>query len=360
MKPARSILLAALFLLLLPAAFACMTGCNRNFWADPYRDCGETALQTEFILPSPPCLPSSIQPGIRLGMLFFPDVEKRFLVPVCFPIPAHEGIARETLQYLIPSPGMTALLQENGLCFIFPPAVDIRGLTISEAGLARVDFSAEFLQYPPAEERLVLGGLLCTLQQFPSIREVAVMVEGAGLERFPGGTSGLVPLGPQCWVNLELDQAVDDYRHFTAVKLFYCYSVPSGNIFYVPVTRILVPEEDQPWATVRELLKGPSPGSGLFTEIPDGTRLLGLTVEDGRATVDLSREVLCYQGGRTGAENVAHQLLLTLGALEGVAEVEILIEGQAAVLKEGPDFDFTVPLPPFYPYNLLVPPGHTG
>lgn len=352
MKPNRSIFWSALhLLLLLPLIIICTTGCNRVFWSEYYPDSGETAPPGGFVLPEPPALASSTAPETRLGVLFYPDAEKRFLVPVCLPIPSQEGIARATLEYLVPSSGMAGLLQKNGLSYIFPPEVDICGLSISETGLARVDFSAAFLQYPPVEERLVLGSLLCTLRQFPSIEEVEVMVEGATLEKFPGGTSGLVPLGPQCWVNLEVDPAVEDYRHFSAVKLYFCYSAPSGNIFYVPVTRILVPEEDLPWATVRELLQGPSAGSGLFTEIPPETCLLGVKVEDGRAVANFSREIFLYQGGRTGAENVAYQLRLTLGTLEGVEEVEIFVEGQPAVFKEGPDLG--QPLPPPYPYNLL-------
>ncbi len=354
MEPARSIFRSISYLLLLFSIMGCCTvGCNRVLWSEYFLDGNTKAPPAEFVLPAPPALPVATKPGIRLGMLFYPDAQKRFLVPVCYPVPDQEGIARATLEHLFPSSGMADLLQGNGLAFIFPPAVGIRGISIAETGLARVDFSASFLDYPPEEERLVLGSLLCTLRQFPTIREVEVMVEGAPLERYPGGTSGLVPLGPQCWINLEIGRAVEDYRHTSAVKLFFCYGVPSGNIFYVPVTRILTPETDSLRATVRELLNGPSDGSGLFSEIPAGTRLLGIMVEDGRVVANFSREILCYQGERTGAENVACQLLLTLGALEGVDEIEILVEGKPAVFKRGPDLEH--PLPPLYPYNLLAP-----
>lgn len=354
MKPAWSVFWTALFMLLFFAVFSLLLGCDRLLWPALHQDRPEVARQVEFVLPAPPAAPSAAGAEVRWGLLFYPDAGKRFLVPVCLPIPYTEGIARATLQYLIPSAGLAGALQENGLAFALPPGVDIRGLSISEAGLARVDFSAAFLQYPPEEERLILGSLLCTLRRFPTIKELEVMVEGAALEKFPGGSSGLLPLGPRCWINLEIANTVDDYRQFTAVMLYFCYRTPRGNTMYVPVTRILTPEQDVPWAAVRELLEGPPSRGGLFTEIPAGTRLLGVAVKDGLAVVNLSREVLSFQGGRTGAENVANQLLLTVGALEGVDQVQILVEGQPASLKDGPDL--TAPLPPPYPYNLLPSP----
>ena len=81
---------------------------------------------------------------------------------------------------------------------------------------------------------------------------------------------------------------------------------------------------------MRELLKGPRPGSGLFSELPAGTALLSFRVEDGQAVLDLSGEFLTFQGGRTGAENMVNQILLTLSFQEKIEQVQILVvEGQA-------------------------------
>jgi germination protein M len=231
-----------------------------------------------------------------------------------------------------------------------PEQTLLRGMAINE-GLARVDFSASFLDYPPERERFILGSILCTLRQFSTIERVEIMVEGAKLEQFPGGTPGRMALGPQEWINLDIDDTLEDYRNFSAVILYYAHAAPNGWIFYVPVTRILPPAEDEKTTAVTELLKGPPKGIGLFSDIPRGTKLMGLQINEMVAEVNLSREFLNYQGGLTGAENAVNQVLLTLSSLEGVDQVQILIEGEKLILKDG--LDLTKPLKPPDPLNYF-------
>ncbi len=301
-----------------------------------------------FTLPDP--LPSPPEAEeVRLGFLYYSDGQYRFLVPVRRAIPWVEGIAKNTLLHLASSPDSTAELQEMGLSAILPRQTTIHGIAIND-GLARVDFSSDFLSYPPERERLVLGSILCTLRQFSTIDTVEILVEGENIDRFPGGAPGRLPLGPECYINLELDETVEDYRNFAAVKLFYCYPAPNGRILYVPVTRILPSTEDVQTAAVVELLEGPRKGSGLFSDIPPGTELHSYTLVDGLAVLDFSDAFLAYQGGRTGAENMVNQILLTLFELEGVDQVQILAEG-AVVTLEG--LDLTNPLTPPEVYNYF-------
>lgn len=302
-----------------------------------------------FRLPEPPPLPPEAG-DVRIGMLYYPDAQWRFLVPVQRAIPFTEAIACSTLERLVASPALESELAPPGLTATLPEHTAVRGISINE-GLARVDFSASFLEYPPEHERLVLGGVLSTLLQFPNIERLEIMVEGANLEQFPGGAPGRIPLGPEDWINLEVDSALEDYRSFTAVKIYFCYLAPNGWIFYVPVTRVLPQTEDEALAAITELLKGPRRGSGLFSDIPAGTGLLGLNLTEGLLEVDLTTELLAYEGGRTGAENVVNQLRLTLGALDGVAEMQILVEGEAVTLKDGPDL--SGPLAPLERYNYF-------
>ncbi len=313
----------ALFLLLLLALAISLPGC-----ADPP---GEP-----FSLPAEPPLPPEPGDGY-LGTLYYPDKELRFLVPVQRAIPETETVVRNTLEKLVETPQLKKELEPLGLVPLLPEKTAILGIHIGETGPARVDFSSPFLQYESSAERLVLGGLLCTLRQFPQVEQLKIMVEGDSPEKFPGGTPGAIPLGPECLLNLEVDDALNDYHNYTAVTIYFCLPTPQGRILYVPVTRVLQPVKEHHVAALKELLDGPRQGSGLFSDIPPGTELLSLHLEEDLAIIDLSAELLTYEGGRTGAENMLNQILLTLVQLEGVGKVQLLVEGEKITLPDGLD-----------------------
>ena len=85
-------------------------------------------------------------------------------------------------------------------------------------------------------------------------------------------------------------------------------------------------------AAVNELLKGPTQievASGFATAIPAGSRLLGLVVENGIATADLSQEFESG-GGSLSARLRLAQLVYTLTEFPTVQGVLVEIEGQLA------------------------------
>jgi hypothetical protein len=77
------------------------------------------------------------------------------------------------------------------------------------------------------------------------------------------------------------------------------------------------------------LLEGPDEveaGIGMGTEIPDGTRLLGVNISDGTATVDLSDEF--QQGGGSSSMQLrVAQVVFTLTQFDTVQSVSIRIDG---------------------------------
>lgn len=330
------VLFLLLFIFLLNV---CFPGCIR-----------ETPPREEFKLPEAP--PLAPEPGSGyISTFYYPDRQWRFLVPVQREIPETETVVRNTLDKLTGTSQLQEELEPLGLVPLLPGETTILGIHIDEAGLARVDFSRSFLEYNPSGERLVLGGLLCTLRQFPGIERLEIMIEGQTQEKFPGGTPGRIPLGPESLINLEVDDALKDYRNFTAVTIYFCFLTPQGRILQVPVTRALLPAEDSSAAALEELLAGPRSGSGLFSDIPPGTELRGLQLAEELTIIDLSGELLAYEGGRTGAENMVNQILLTLARLEGVRKVQILVEGEKVKLPDG--IDLTVPLEPPAVYNFF-------
>jgi Sporulation and spore germination/Immunoglobulin-like domain of bacterial spore germination len=83
-------------------------------------------------------------------------------------------------------------------------------------------------------------------------------------------------------------------------------------------------------AAVRELLAGPTAddrSAGLQSEIPSGTKLNGLTIDNGVATVDLSR---AFQsgGGSTSMQLRVAQVVYTLTQFRSVKRVRFRIDGE--------------------------------
>jgi hypothetical protein len=90
-------------------------------------------------------------------------------------------------------------------------------------------------------------------------------------------------------------------------------------------------------AALRELLVGPTAeerAAGLHTQIPAGTRLLGLTLGDGLATVDLSGE---FAAGVDPLEDRGRlaQVVYTLTQFPSINGVRFRIDGSPLVFRNG-------------------------
>lgn len=104
---------------------------------------------------------------------------------------------------------------------------------------------------------------------------------------------------------------------------------------------------------VRELLAGPTEeeqAQGYSTEIPRGTRLLGVRVQGKTAYLDLSRE---FEAGGGSASMLArlYQVVYTATHFPGVEEVRVEIEGRVreSLGGEGVLVDVPVRRPPSPP-----------
>jgi spore germination protein GerM len=95
----------------------------------------------------------------------------------------------------------------------------------------------------------------------------------------------------------------------------------------VPVEVTVPPTDAVARAAMTELLKGTGGGGQYATSIPAGTRLLDLGIEDGVATVDLSREFGSGGGSASMQARVA-QVVYTLTELDTVDAVTFWMEGE--------------------------------
>ena len=338
----RVVLYSALFLI--PVLTA---GCNDGGWSLPLFGIGDS--QSEGL-----SLPSAEgnRKGIEgenpddLYILYYPDVDNRFLVPVTRNITPTETIARSVIEKLIATSKDDPELSKARLYPPIPPNTIVRGLVV-EDGLATLNLSASFLTYPPEAERLVLGSICSSLWQFENVKRVQITVEGVKIDEFPGGAPGQEPFDREdMMINLEIDDDVADYRDSTALTVYFAHA-GTGRIFYVPVTRVLSgpPIEAPAKASLEELLSGPRHRIGLYSDIPAATRLLGFEIEDGMAIVNLSGEFTGYRGGKSGEENMLNLIVLTLTACEAIDEVKILVDGEEITLPDGADLSLPLSRP---------------
>lgn len=119
----------------------------------------------------------------------------------------------------------------------------------------------------------------------------------------------------------------------------------AGGPFLVPVYRETIGTDDPATTVMQLLVEGPSPDEtagtpSISTAIPEGTAVLGVTVEAGLATVDLSAE---YDDGGGSLSMFARlaQVVYTMTRLSGVDQVAFELEGEPVTVfsSEGIQLD---------------------
>ncbi len=107
--------------------------------------------------------------------------------------------------------------------------------------------------------------------------------------------------------------------------------------FLVPVRREVARTQAVATVALSELLAGPTPderSAAISSAIPDRTLLLGLTIDDGVATVDLSREFESGGGSMSMFGRIA-QVVYTLTQFSTVEQVLFRLDGEPVEVFSG-------------------------
>lgn len=116
--------------------------------------------------------------------------------------------------------------------------------------------------------------------------------------------------------------------------------------YLVPVER-QVPLTDKYYQVVQELIRGPGE-DGLTRTLPEGTRLLDITVKGGIAYLNMSRELRDrHWGGSTGEILTVYSLVNSLAQFPEVKRVQLLLEGEKVTSLVG-HLELNKPLKPDY------------
>lgn len=103
-----------------------------------------------------------------------------------------------------------------------------------------------------------------------------------------------------------------------------------------------MPEDGCPAAALQLLVAGPTPAEqeqGFVPVLPPAARVLGVTIENGVATADFSREVIT-RSSDVACSSAAEALALsavyfTLVQFPGVEKVRLLVEGKSRGIVDG-------------------------
>lgn len=110
--------------------------------------------------------------------LYFPDSTGKSLVKEDRALPKTLSLARETVSQWIKGPAVKGSAQAA-----VAPATVLLDIAIKE-GVATVDLSKEFIQpFGKVSQETAVYGLVNTLTQFPTVREVKLRVEGKPLTK---------------------------------------------------------------------------------------------------------------------------------------------------------------------------------
>lgn len=270
---------------------------------------------------------------MRLTTFYLPDEGGNFVVPFATEIPWVEGIARSTIEHMIDGEMSRTFLEGTGLKPPFPAGTVIKGITIKD-GLARIDFSKEFFEYPREEERLIVTCLLYTLTEFSTVDRVELQVEGEKITYLPGGAVIGEIMTRDRGINLEVADGLSDLRKVNRLILYFNTRLGEDQTHYfVPITRIVAETDNLPQSTLAELLKGPRKGVPLYSAIPAGVEPLDMAIREEIASVSLSEQLLDYRGGVEAAEHMVSQLVLTLTELPEIRQVQIYVAGEPKMLE---------------------------
>ena len=261
-------------------------------------------------------------------VVYYQDNEG-YLVPVMCTVPMEDGIAKATLNMMVKNTGNDMQAARLGLRTVLPENTVIE-LDIAD-GLARIDLSKEVLDMADAAaEQNMVNAVVGVLTEFDTVQEVEFLIGGRKLEKLPHGTdiSGRFKRGD---INLEAADETMSVSDGKRVKLYFPSEV--GTVV-VPVTRLVYSNPDINTAVV-ELAKGPSELGSLENVIPEGCGLIDVTVEDGTAMLNFTKEFADLALNSDGGRMALKALVLTCTQFDGVERVEIFVEGEKYDPGEG-------------------------
>lgn len=207
---------------------------------------------------------------------------------------------------------------------LLPENIEIQSC-VDDDGMIRVDFNQEYHDLNPVDEVLLRASIVKDYVQIPNIYLVTITAEGTPIVDSQGQEIGAMSL--------------DSFLENTGKEIM-AYQYKELNIYFTNEEgNQLVPEARQVYyngntpiekVIVEQLLRGPGE-SGHYATLPSDTRIVGVSVADGIAYVNLGKQFV-DEALPVDAQIPIYSIVNSLIDAGNVSQVQISINGDTSLL----------------------------
>lgn len=267
------------------------------------------------------------------AQLYFKSPEG-YVVPYTVPVPKTEGIAEESLRYMVKGGKIEGKgILPEGFTPLIPEGTKILGLNIKKNGDADLDLSKQFLNYEEEDEENILGAITWALTSWDSVKNVNLWINGKPLAEMPKQKTPTANMTRQnTALNIELGEGVQISNSMPVTLYFLGQS--GESVYYVPVTRMVPRSEDIAQVALDELIAGPREASRLNTEILQNLEVNDVSVEDDTVLADFGEQLLEYGQENKVSERAIQSIVLSLTENTGAKQVKISVDGKSDIVTQ--------------------------
>lgn len=207
---------------------------------------------------------------------------------------------------------------------LLPENIEIQSC-VDDDGMSRVDFNQEYHDLNPVDEVLLRASIVKDYVQIPNIYLVTITAEGTPIVDSQGQEIGAMSL------DSFLENTGKEIMAYQYKELNLYFTNEEGNQL-VPEARQVYYNGNTPIekVIVEQLLRGPGE-SGHYATLPSDTRIVGVSVADGIAYVNLGKQFV-DEALPVDAQIPIYSIVNSLIDAGNVSQVQISINGDTSLL----------------------------
>lgn len=207
---------------------------------------------------------------------------------------------------------------------LLPENIEIQSC-VDDDGMIRVDFNQEYHDLNPVDEVLLRASIVKDYVQIPNIYLVTITEEGTPIVDSQGQEIGAMSL------DSFLENTGKEIMAYQYKELNLYFTNEEGNQL-VPEARQVYYNGNTPIekVIVEQLLRGPGE-SGHYATLPSDTRIVGVSVADGIAYVNLGKQFV-DEALPVDAQIPIYSIVNSLIDAGNVSQVQISINGDTSLL----------------------------
>lgn len=207
---------------------------------------------------------------------------------------------------------------------LLPENIEIQSC-VDDDGMIRVDFNQEYHDLNPVDEVLLRASIVKDYVQIPNIYLVTITAEGTPIVDSQGQEIGAMSL------DSFLENTGKEIMAYQYKELNLYFTNEEGNQL-VPEARQVYYNGNTPIekVIVEQLLRGPGE-SGHYATLPSDTRIVGVSVADGIAYVNLGKKFV-DEALPVDAQIPIYSIVNSLIDAGNVSQVQISINGDTSLL----------------------------